>query len=206
MDTDTLIGPNRLLEHPFYRRWESGDLAEGELARYAEQYRHFEAMLPGFLAGLESVVDAHAAQLVAANLADEVDGPTTHLTLFEGFATAVGAHAEAAPTPAMAALVAVYTDALAQRDAAYGLGVLLGYEVQAAEVASSKAAALGACYGVDAEGCTFWETHAHLEELHAAWSLEASEGLDEARLLVGAEASASAWWGFLDEREALAAA
>src|SRR3974390_3214672 len=35
----------RLLEHPFYRRWEAGELTDGELAGYAAQYRHFEAML-----------------------------------------------------------------------------------------------------------------------------------------------------------------
>ena len=29
------IGGKRLLDHPFYRRWEAGTLARGELAAYA---------------------------------------------------------------------------------------------------------------------------------------------------------------------------
>ncbi len=43
------IGGKRLLDHPFYRRWEAGTLARGELAAYAEQYRHIEAALPEVL-------------------------------------------------------------------------------------------------------------------------------------------------------------
>ena len=38
-----------LLAHPFYRRWEAGELSEDELARYAGQDRYFEAYLPEFL-------------------------------------------------------------------------------------------------------------------------------------------------------------
>ena len=37
--TDATTGL-RLLEHPFYRRWEAGELLPGELADYAGQYRH----------------------------------------------------------------------------------------------------------------------------------------------------------------------
>jgi pyrroloquinoline quinone (PQQ) biosynthesis protein C len=32
----------RLLGHPFYQRWQEGELAVPELTAYAEQYRHFE--------------------------------------------------------------------------------------------------------------------------------------------------------------------
>ena len=42
----------RLLDHPFYRRWEAGEVTLGELADYASQYRHFESYLPRFLGEL----------------------------------------------------------------------------------------------------------------------------------------------------------
>ena len=42
----------RLLDHPFYRRWEAGEVTLGELADYASQYRHFESYLPNFLGEL----------------------------------------------------------------------------------------------------------------------------------------------------------
>lgn len=35
------LADRQLLEHPFYRRWEAGELSREELTRYAEQYRHF---------------------------------------------------------------------------------------------------------------------------------------------------------------------
>src|ERR1700683_5242160 len=38
-----------LLSHPFYQRWQAGQLAQGELADYAVQYRCFEAALPAVL-------------------------------------------------------------------------------------------------------------------------------------------------------------
>ena len=206
MDTANLISPYRLLEHPFYKRWEAGALREDELARYAEQYRHFEAQLPSFLEGLSGLLEGEAAQMVEANLADEVAGERTHLALFDNFAHGVGAEADVAATPAMAALTQIYRDALRRGDAAFGLGVLLGYETQAAEVATSKGEALKASYGVEAAARAFWDTHAELEAEHASWSLRAAEGLDETAVREGAQASAAAWWAFLDEREALVAA
>ena len=46
------LAGRRLLEHPFYRRWEAGEVSMGELADYAAQYCHFEDYLPGFLTTL----------------------------------------------------------------------------------------------------------------------------------------------------------
>ena len=48
-----------LLTHPFYQRWEAGQLAPGELAEYAVHYRAFEAALP---AVLTAVADQSAAR------------------------------------------------------------------------------------------------------------------------------------------------
>jgi pyrroloquinoline-quinone synthase len=205
MDLTTAVAPYRLLDHPFYRRWEAGALAEGELAAYAGQYRHFEVALPGFLADLVGVLDGEAAELVVANLADEVAGPETHLELFDVFIRSVGATDDAAISPAMAALVGVYTEAVRAGDAPRSLGVLAGYEIQAAEVAQTKVAGLVDHYGVDAEGSRFWHLHAELEASHAAWTLDAARGLDTDAVAAGARDSAAAWWAFLDEREALAA-
>ena len=205
MDITTLIADRTLLSHPFYRRWEDGLLIDGELASYAAQYRFFEAQLPDFLSALTSMVEGDAKTLVEANLADEVDGPTTHLELFDRFAAAVAAPAEEI-SPAMKALVAVYADAIASGDADFALGVLAGYEVQASEVADTKGAGLSEHYGVSGEGLEFWHIHAELEKDHAAWVLEAAEAAEADRVIAGAHASSAAWWAYLDEREALVAA
>ncbi len=80
---DVALDGRHLLTHPFYRRWESGGLADFELTAYAEQYRHFEAMLPNFLAELAHRLPEGAAKsAVQANWTDEVSEPT-HLALFD---------------------------------------------------------------------------------------------------------------------------
>jgi pyrroloquinoline quinone (PQQ) biosynthesis protein C len=206
MDTTTLLAGHRLLDHPFYRRWEEGLLEAGELAAYAAQYRHFEAQLPSFLAELAGALpEGSARALIEANLADELDGPETHLALFERFAEAVEAPVESA-SPAMAELVSLYADAADGGDPDYALGVLAGYEVQASEVAVTKGAGLAQHYGVEAQGLEFWALHGEVEVDHARWTLEAASLADAERFSAGAEASARAWWSFLDEREALVAA
>lgn len=206
MDFDTLIGSKRLLDHPFYRRWEAGQLNDGELSGYASQYRHFEAMLPDFLSTLIDHVDnADVGRLLEANLADEIAGPVTHLELFDRFAAAVEATAQPA-SPAMVALLDVYANAVDSLDAGVALGVLAGYEVQAAEVATTKGVSLATKYAVTAQGCVFWRLHAEIESDHAMWTLRAAERCDTRGFLAGARASSSAWWSFLDEREALAVA
>jgi pyrroloquinoline quinone (PQQ) biosynthesis protein C len=199
------VGGRRLLGHPFYQRWQEGGLALAELAAYAAQYRYFEAELPEFLGAVVSAMPPGAARdLVAGNLHDETSVPAPHIDLFDGFARAVGAPATS-PTPATEALLACY-----RRYAAAGgttaIAALAAYEVQAAEVASSKAAGLRDLYGIDAAGTEFWDVHATADVAHARWVVEAladlaPNGLDESAAGAVAEA-AQAWWGWLDEREA----
>ena len=80
-----------------------------ELAEYASQYRHFERFLPGFLGALVArLPKGHGRDLVAANLADELGDPLSHVELFERFAGALGAR-ESAPSPAMSTCAACTT-------------------------------------------------------------------------------------------------
>ncbi len=200
-----ILRPRRLLAHPFYRRWEAGTLERSELASYASQYRHFEAALPGVLERIAAALpEGPARDLVQANLDDERAVPAPHLELFDAFADAVGASV-ADMTPATRALVDLYTSA-ADASAVAALSAVAAYEVQAPEVAASKAEGLRSRYGLDADGACFWDVHAGVDELHGAWMLEAlgtvADGPDQ---VVGpASAAADAWWTFLDEREAAA--
>jgi pyrroloquinoline quinone (PQQ) biosynthesis protein C len=197
----------RLLEHPFYRRWEQGTLSDGELAAYAEQYRAVEAELPEVLAMIAAALPPGPAQdLVAANLADERGAPVAHVVLFESFADAVGARRAVPPTPATAGLIATYRE-LAAASPAEGLAAVAAYEVQAAEIARTKGDSLRRHYGLDGGGTAFWDLHAEIEATHCRWSSSALGSLEVApdRLRVAATASAGAWWAFLDEREAAAA-
>ncbi|HET9060870.1 MAG TPA: iron-containing redox enzyme family protein [Acidimicrobiales bacterium] len=192
----------RLLSHPFYQRWEKGEVGVGELSAYAAQYRHFERFLPEFLGALaESLPPGGAREMVAANLADELGDPIPHVELLERFAGAVGAP-DAAPSPAMNALIALYKESLAE-GAAQGLAAFAAYECQSAEVAATKAEGLRNNYGLDEHGVSFWAHHAKADVTHAEWALEAlaSTGVAPELLAPSVRRAAQAWWAFLDERE-----
>ena len=146
------IGDKQLLSHPFYRRWEAGTLTSGELAAYAEQYRHTEAALTGVLSQVASGLPAGAVRdAVNANLADELGRPASHLELFEAFADAAGARNGVSPTPATRSLIRLQRSS-ASSDPVRALGVLAAYETQAATVAAAKAAGLRRYYGIDGPG------------------------------------------------------
>jgi pyrroloquinoline quinone (PQQ) biosynthesis protein C len=204
---DALTG-RQLLTHPFYRRWEAGTLADGELAAYAEQYRHLEGELPLTLAAIAGQLPAGRARtLVEANLADELGQPAPHAALFESFAGAAGARADVAPTKATAALLSAIRCAAAC-DPVAALSMVAAYEVQAADIAASKADGLRRHYGLDDEGTRFWDVHTTLEVAHAGWSAEALAVVDAdaAAVQASARVAAEAWWAFLTEREELAPA
>ena len=193
----------RLLEHPFYRRWEAGELRDGELEAYAAQYRHFEAMLPGFLEALAAALpEGPARHAVSANLADELGDPVPHLALFDAFADALGA-APSEPGPAVGALCDAYAQVLAEGPVP-ALAGLLAYERQAPEVARSKAEGLRVHYRLDAAAVAFWDHHATVDVAHAGWTESALASLDaDPDVVVRAgRLVAQAWWSFLDEREA----
>jgi pyrroloquinoline-quinone synthase len=204
---EAIVG-RHLLSHPFYRRWEAGTLSEGELAAYAEQYRHIERELPVTLRAIADALPAGRARaLVEANLADELGSPEPHVQLFESFATAAGAAPDAAATPSTAALLALVRTAAAT-DPALALAMVAAYEVQAADIGRSKADGLRRHYGMDEEGTRFWDVHSTQEVEHADWSMEALAelGADPDIVQAAATVSADSWWLFLSEREELAPA
>jgi pyrroloquinoline quinone (PQQ) biosynthesis protein C len=204
---EAIVG-RHLLTHPFYRRWEAGTLAEGELASYAEQYRHIERELPVTLSAIvDALPEGRARELVAANLADELGTPEAHAQLFEGFAAAAGAAPEAPATPSTAALLALVRTAAAT-DPALALAMVAAYEVQAADIAASKADGLRQHYGMDDKGTRFWDVHRTQEVEHAGWSIEALAelGADPDIVQAAATVSADSWWLFLSERDELAPA
>lgn len=196
------LGGLRLLDHPYYRKWQEGLLTRGELGEYAEQYRHFEQVLPEALEAVASQLPAGPAHdLVVGNLEDERSRPEPHVHLFESFATAVGSEPEKLPTEATRRLVGLYREA-AEAGPIEALAVIAAYETQAGDIAATKAASLDQHYGLSAPEVRFWAVHSEMEEEHAAWTTAALDRLDAEQATVSewASRSARAWWSFLDER------
>jgi len=201
-----------LLTHPFYQRWEAGELQLGELDIYAQNYRSFEAALPVVLSAVIERLAADGskdvAEMVQRNLDDELGRPEPHLALFGRFAAAVSAQdpstdAGTGAGPAADALVATYTD-LVEVGPVAALSALAAYETQASAIAASKAEGLRRWYGIDDAGVAFWDVHAAMDADHGGWAIAALASLDADPAVVNdaAKRAADAWWAFLDEREA----
>jgi len=199
-----------LLAHPFYRRWESGDLSSSELSEYAVHYRAFEVALPAVLGAVAAELRrdgrTEAAVMVERNLSDELGYPEAHLVLFDRFAAALPPPASAGgPGPAAQALVGTY-DSLVALGPVAALAGLAAYETQAAAIAASKADGLRRWYRMDAAGTGFWDVHARMDADHGEWAVEALDllGADPLVVEAGARRAAEAWWALLDERQASA--
>jgi pyrroloquinoline-quinone synthase len=201
-----VLRDRRLLTHPFYRRWDAGELTSEELGAYAAQYRYFERTLPGVLEELAPQVPAgEARRAVLANLEDETAVPAPHVELFEAFAAVVGAGDDPAG-PATERLVQEYRRQL-DNGPAQALAALAAYEVQAPEIAASKSAGLRNRYGLSAAQTRFWDVHSTMDTEHAGWVLDALAIVGAADEVVreAARRTADAWWAFLDERQEAAA-
>jgi pyrroloquinoline-quinone synthase len=199
------LGDRRLLNHPFYRRWERGEVTLSELASYAAQYRYFETYLPEFLRSLiGQLPEGPARELVSSNLADEEGDPVPHVELFERFASGVGATDES-PSAATSELLATYRRLLAESPIA-ALAGFVAYESQASEIAVRKADGLRRHHGLDDGAVSFWNHHAAVDARHASWAMEALERstVTSVEMIPGVRGAAEAWWAFLDERDALA--
>lgn len=200
---DNALQDIQLLDHPFYRRWEAGELKREELTHYAEQYRFFEAMLPSFLQELSAQLSPSPAKdFVDANLADEVT-PPTHVDLFEAFARFYGASAVSI-SPAMSHLVDSYAQVL-RRGPSSALAGLFAYESQGGAIADSKSDGLSKHYGASDEALVFWNEHGSIEGDHAQWTFDALSSLepDLDEVAIASRFVGQAWWAFLDERELL---
>ena len=202
------LSGRELLGHPFYLRWQAGELAPSELAEYAVHYRAFEAALPVVLTAvvdrLRAEGEVEAAATVGQNLSDELGRPEPHLALFDRFAGAlVSPSASTVPGPAAQALVATYADLVADGPVA-ALAGLAAYETQAAAIAATKGDGLRRWYGMDSAGTEFWDVHAGMEADHGDWALDslALLGADPGEVAEAARRGADAWWALLDEREA----
>jgi pyrroloquinoline-quinone synthase len=184
-----------VLEHPFYRRWECGELSRKELTAYAGEYRHA-------VAALADAAEA-AAPLAGPEHADE---ERSHVELWDRFAQALGADGAPARLDGTATCVLAWTSA---EDPVEALGILYAIEAGQPDVARTKLDGLVEHYGFEPESpaTSYFELHAERDHEHAAESRELLERharpADEDRVVVAAERALKGNWALLDGVEAL---
>jgi pyrroloquinoline-quinone synthase len=179
-----------ILEHPFYTRWERGELSRSELSAYAGEYHHAVQALAG-------AAEA-AAPLAGSEHADEERG---HVALWDDFAAALDADLGRRPNVETERCAAAWTSA---DDPLEALAILYAIEAGQPEVSRTKLAGLVEHYGfADAgRGTAYFRLHAELDREHAAHSralLEQHAGADdEDRLVAAAERALDGNWELLD--------
>jgi pyrroloquinoline-quinone synthase len=174
-----------VLEHPFYRRWSSGELTAEELSFYAGEYRHAVVAL---------------ADAASAADADHAEEERAHVELWDRFAAAVGASEAVDPLPETRECVAAWT---AGRDALEGLAILYAIESAQPAISRTKLDGLVRHYGVGEGPATeYFALHAELDEEHAAHSRrlieERLDAADGERLVAAAERALRGNWALLD--------
>jgi pyrroloquinoline-quinone synthase len=174
-----------VLDHPFYRRWECGELTRNELAFYAGEYRH----------AVVALADAAAATGDAEHAAEEA----AHIELWDDFAAALDAPLDRRPTTETADCA----EAWRRKDPLEARAVLYAVESGQPAISRTKLAGLVGHYGFanGTPGSEYFSLHAERDHEHAAASKQVLAGVapeESDRLVAAAEAALEGNWRLLD--------
>lgn len=206
---DAIIAEKSILKHPFYQRWQAGDLTLDELKGYTAQYYHHVLAFPKYVSGTHANCDDLSdRQELLDNLREEEEGPANHPELWLQFGEALGLDradmTDAAPLPETTSLDETFRRITKDSPFMSGIAALYAYESQVPEVAGTKMEGLKKHYGINSpEGLRFFVVHHSLDVEHSrvtrdmvARHADSPQADEEATKAV--EDACDALWGFLD--------
>ena len=169
---DSQIKKHHLLNHPFYKAWNTGDLEVSTIQEYAAQYYKHVSAFPRYLSAIHSNCDdIKTRQILLENLVDEEMGAENHPELWMRFAEGMGnSRNNVKNTVAMKEtqqLVDTFTKLSKSERYHIGLAALYCYESMVPEVAENKIKGLRKFYGIDDENTLkFFTVHMHTDKWH----------------------------------------
>lgn len=170
---DRLIEDRSLLKHPFYQKWQAGELTLDALRGYACQYYHHVVAFPTYVSGTHANCDdLEDRQELLENLVEEEQGPNNHPELWLRFGEALGLSRdemiESTPLPETTSLITTYRRLTKDSPFIGGIAALYAYESQVPQVAGTKMAGLKEFYGIDTpDGLRFFVVHHSLDVEHS---------------------------------------
>ena len=205
---DDLIRERSILQHPFYRAWQRGELTSDQVATYSRVYYPHVAAFPRYLKNaINCASDSVIRSALEQNLDDELTNPAPHPELWLDFAAATSQEGQAVkcaePVPKTADSIATF-DRLTNRDIASGLTALYAYESQQPEVAAEKLRGLRDCYGIHSpQALSYFAVHATADMEHRAAERSAigrclDSGTSPDTIMNAAEEALDAYWNLLD--------
>ena len=174
-----------MLRHPFYTRWERGELTRDELAFYAGEYRH--------------AVVALAEAASAAGDAEHAREEAEHVALWDAFSEVLDAPLDREPTRETSACAQAWS----RPDRLEALAVLYAVESSQPAIAETKLRGLVEHYGFrpDTDCTEYFALHAVRDKEHACagrTALGDASPADTPRLAKAAEDALRANWLLLD--------
>lgn len=203
------IAAKRMLDHPFYQRWNAGDLSKEELQNYAREYYHFTLAFPTFVSGVHSNSnDITLRQALLDNLIEEERGPENHPELWLRFCDSLGVDRDdvraSEPSEKTQQLIDVMRTLTRDGEVHEGLAALYAYESQVPAVSESKIDGLAKHYDIKGDrDVQFFSVHREADVYHSRTSEELMVGIcDDAakkeQATEAVEATLGALYTFLD--------
>jgi pyrroloquinoline-quinone synthase len=183
-----------------------GSLPKESLQVYAQQYYQHVRAFPENLKQLSSRSSGPLAEMIDANVAEELNPVAPHPELWRQFARSLGVEdteiESSRPLPGVAALLDTYEEVSSQGSAAQAVACFYAYESQVPEIAKQKIVGLKRYYGItEPQALEYFAVHEEADVRHrAAWRnwLASEKDADSFGVLCAAERSLKALWGALD--------
>ena len=194
-----------LLNHPFYKSWNDGELTREIIKDYAEQYYQQVKAFPRYISATHSICeDIEKRKILLENLQDEENPNGDHPKLWKNFALSVGADKNKIEKAKQESFTKRMIDNFfkqGRKSYAEGLASLYTYERQIPEIADTKIRGLKKFYGVSSKkGLEFFEAHKAADVLHRKACEKLLDGLskkEQKKAEKAALSTAKYLWNFL---------